>query len=550
MTGRTPVPWRAWLGALLAAVALALLLHLPVLGRAGVFLGAPEVDLPAHLWTLWWATRPDGAALANHPTGGVDFYVLEPVNLAVFALVEPVLGLAPAHHAGTLLAVVVAGLGGFGLGRTVGEGPGREAAGFAGLLLLATSPPLLEALRDGTGEFTWVGLLALALAALWRLDARAGRRELLLAALALAACALACWYYGLMAGLAGLLLGLCRGRRALLATALAGGVALLLVSPLALAFHGSDLERPWPVGGDLLAHLWAGGGGAEPDAWLREEPLHQRLAVVGQGGQARLFWAAGLLGAAVLALRSAPGRRRLWPWALVALLGLLLALGSRTAGGLPLPLLPLNRLLTWFARPLHLPFHFSTLAVLGLLVLATAGLAASRRPRRGLLLLGGLVFLDLLVPPSSPLPLPSLRLPEGAALDHLAARPGGAVLDWPSIARREQAALDGEALRQLVHGHPIPRFPVRPTDALRDEGVAAARASRLASALQQAEPPEAVDTGDLVDLGYGWVLLDQEAAPADAASLSAWLGAPVAQDGRHALFALPGAGATPPSPGP
>lgn len=532
-------PRRGRLLALLATAGIALLVHLPVLGRPDRFLGARDGDLPAHLWTLWWATRPEAEVLANHPVGGVDFYVLEPINLALFALLEPALGLATAHHAGTVLAVLVAGLGGFLLGRVVG---GTEAAGHAGLLLLATSPPLMEALRDGTGEFTWVGLLAAALAALWRLDGRARGSDVAVAAGALALCAAACWYYGLMAGLAGLLLGLARGRRALLATCLAGAIALLLVSPLALAFHGSDLEAPWAVGPDLLSHLQAGGAGGEPDAWLRDEPLLQRIAVVGQGGQARLFWTVALLVPAVLALRERRGRRTLWPWALLVLLGLVLALGSRTSGGWPLPLLPLNRLLTWFARPLHLPFHFSTLAVLGLVALAAAGVARGPRPRRELALLGALLLVDLAVPPSSPLPLPTLVQAPSPALAHLAGHPGGAVLDWPSVAEEEQEALDGEALRQLVHGHPIPRFPVRPTASWRREGVRAALSTALVEALGE-EPAasgvsDEVSADDLVALGYGWVLHDKRAAPEDAARLSGWLGAPVAEDDRYAAYAL------------
>ena len=49
------------------------------------------------------------------------------------------------------------------------------------------------------------------------------------------------------------------------------------------------------------------------------------------------------------------------------------------------------------------------------------------------------------------------------------------VIELPSLFSQDQADLDREALHQLVHQQPIPRFPIFPTNELKHEGVEALR---------------------------------------------------------------------------
>ena len=134
------------------------------------------------------------------------------------------------------------------------------------------------------------------------------------------------------------------------------------------------------------------------------------------------------------------------------------------------------------------------------------------------------------------MPLPTTRLPTPAPLVALAEVDGGAVLDLPSVLRDDQAALDHEALGQLVHHHAIPRFPVFPTSRVADQGIQAVRSTGLVRALDEGEG--FLDAADLRSQGYGWVVLDLDAAPAWEAALSSVLGPPRWRGDGLAVFEL------------
>ncbi len=517
-----------WLGVALLLSALA---ATGILASCGcdlrtVAIGGRHLDLPAHFWTLWWARQPAEPVLANYPVGGVDLYILEPVNLWLMRLFAPLMGEVAAHNLTAWLALAVAGLGGYALGRQVS---GRPAGGLVALVFCITCPSLWAALSDGTGEFTWLGLVPLTLAAFAWLDDGRWRR-VPVAGGALALTAWACWYYGMAAGMGGLLLVFWRCRKSGwwgrgLRAWVAVGLAVLLVAPAILRFQRSDLEPPRQTSETLMEQLWGGSPGPEPDAEFAQLPIRERLGAGCRVGSSRVGWILALLLLVTTGAARLP--RSWWPWFGIAAPALILALGSATPDGLHLPFLYLNRLLVWLGRPIHQPFHFLAL-VFAVLAGAAALIVGGPRPRRwpGALWLAGLLLIaDLLVPFSSGLPLPTSALPRPAPLLALAAEADrGAVLELPGVLEDNQEQLDQEALHQLVHRHPIPRFPVFPTSTLRDEGICRVRESELVAAVRTGRTRGHIDVQDLRAAGYGWVILDEEDGPHLTPLLDTWLG--------------------------
>ena len=464
-----------------APVAVTLVLTLWVLrgvalNPTGLAVGSLDVDLAAHFWVLWYVGQD--AAVANAPFGA-DFYALEQANLWIEHALDGVLGVVGAHNAAAAMALVVAGIGGHQLGRAVSD---RWTGGPLGALLLTSSPPMLEALNDGTAEFTWLGFAALAVAAFYRRS--------WWAVLWVALSGWTCWYYGLMVGLAGLVLAAWRRDPKVLASLALGTTALL---PFALAFSGSDLEV---VRTEVLI----------------DEPLH-RLPPWLPFGRMHLLWAAALVPAAL-------GARRHPALAVLAGLGWVLSWGS-ALWGVAMPFRLLNLVLDSFARPLHLPFHFMALTTLAIVPLACSG-----RPRPWLALVAFAAI-------AAPAPAGS-RLPEPAPLLALQSElHPGAVLELPGLWRDDQSDLDREALHQLVHQRPIPRFPVFPTDQLRHEGIDALRADPWLQGLRHGRS----GTPDLP--GYGWVILGADASPELNEALQQSLGAPRIEGDGLSVFALP-----------
>ncbi len=526
----------------------------PVLGRPDqLALGSPLVDLPAKLWTLWWWVQPDRQALVNHPVGGVDLYLLTPVSgLLTLALGGRVV---LAHNLAVALAVAAAVLGGTLWGRRLGG----AAGGLVGGAALGTAPALLDAINDGTGEFTWIGMVALSMWACDRLAAQDGAggvldrgrvKAMLLAAVILAATAASCWYHGLAAGLGVALHALARPSRrvALPRVLLAGGLGLLLVLPLARQFAGSSLEPDRVRASDLVSQVLEGAAGPEPDHAQDDMSVLRRTQLIGSGDAPQPLWpvaTGGLLLAWMIGgSRRVPGepdRRRALrtgralPLLAPGLVALVLSLGSTLPGGTPLPMLPINRLLAWFGTPLHLPFHFGALTTV--VVVGLAALAAQARPRLALVA-GGVLLLGLLGP-GRPLPMPVLHVEAPAPLVALAQQEG-AVVSLPALLTDAQDDLDSEALRQMIHQRPIGGVPIFPTSMLAREGVQQARQTELLRALAgqwraDGTPPA---TDDLVALGYRWVVVDLARAPQLARVLERWLGPAWAEGDGLRVYAL------------
>ena len=265
-----------------------------------------------------------------------------------------------------------------------------------------------------------------------------------------------------------------------------GGALVLL--PLAWHFAGSDLEierPPWQVVDEPIPRL---------RPW---EPF----------GHLHPLWTLTLLPALAAARRHAP-------WVAMALLGWTLSWGSEL-GGVPMPFRALNAALGLVARPMHLPAHMAALTVL-----AVVGLACTARPRGWT----ALALTAALLTPGAAVS----RLPDPAILHDLE---GGGLLELPSSLRDDQAALDREALHQRIHGRPIPRFPVFPTDQLRREGLDRVRADPWVVSLQTGHPT------DFTLEGTSWVLVEQASSLAPAVRAS--LGPPVREGDGLLLFQVP-----------
>ena len=430
--------------------------------------GALDRDLAAHSWVIWYANQ--AAEVANHPLGA-DFYPLERANLLIEGSLYTLVGATWAHNLACLLALVLAGVGGAALGRAVSP---RPWAVPLGALLLETSPPVLEALNDGFFEFSWLGLPALALAALWR------RSWWAIPAIALTGWA--CWYYALVLGLAGLSLAAMRRDWHPLAALAIGGVLLL---PWAWHFSASDLEVE------------------TASSTIVDQPI-TRLRPWEPFGHLRPFWAMALLPALA-------GARKHAPWVVIALLGWVLSWGSEL-WGVPMPFRALNEALRLLARPMHLPAHMAVLPVLAAVALACA---ARLRWWTGLA-----VGAALLTPGSA-----VSELPDPSILHDLE---GGALLELPSILEDDQQALDREALHQRVHGRPIPRFPIFPTSELRREGRDRVLADPWIQGLQSGQ------SGPFTLSGTSWVLVDEGSSLAPLVEAS--LGPPAREGDGLLLF--------------
>ncbi|HWQ15228.1 MAG TPA: hypothetical protein VNL77_20685 [Roseiflexaceae bacterium] len=448
-------------------------------------------DGPQNIWNLWWVQRavaslqsPFYTTYLYHPHGtGLYLQTLNASNgllvLPVTALFGPVAG----YNAALLLAFVLSGLGAYLLALRVS---GSRPAAFVGGAIFAFSPFHLTKAWDGQLEQVALQWTAFYTLFLLRAAEDLRGRDALLAGLFLALVGYTSWYslffFAVYTALFALIwLAAARSwqaRRALAVQLVIMGLcAALLLAPILLP--------------TLRALSGAGGGGGEP--FDPSDPLD--LILIHSANLYDFFLPSGLhplwgdavarlaqrwhpyiaawnvaLGYLPLALALAAFLPPLhversnvqrwtfkggiaWPWALLALASLLLALGPvlhvgtvRTGLRLPYALL----LALPGADIARRPSHFVVVATLMLAPLAALGLRATlervRPARRPLLLaLVGLTLALELLPPPWPLrrfePHPYYTRLRGA---------GGALMDMP--ARAESAA---PLLAQIVHELPI-----------------------------------------------------------------------------------------------
>jgi len=490
---------RAWLSARalpLALVAqslgLALLLTWPAVLRLGTVLGGKDADTMKHVWTLWWCRvhlLGEGlglhTGLLNHPVG-VDLWPVEPLN----GLGAAALAWLPVVATANLLAILnlaVTGICGGLLGWELSRS--RIGALSAGILLQSSSWALY-AIHVGVGELQHLWLLPLGCWALMRMADTGRWRFVFLVGAVLGVGTIACFYYGFYLALALLVLGLAAlapaERRLLLLGQLAAAalLAALIVVPVTRAFAASYGDSFHSQYGFWRYVFEEGLGQTVVDpVSARLQPADLVLGRSGLWGQGypdlEAYGGGKLLGLPMIVLvivGLVRQPKRAVSWLLVAVLGIVLALGSYlSAGGeellcvgakLRLPFLQLNRILSFVAEPLNFPVRFlalTTVALVGVAVLSLRG--AAGRWRWALLVLVLLNGLDIQLRGLLPWPLPSFTLPDLTALEALDADTGpasgdGAVLDLSAAFRHDPESRLVVMSSQLQHQQPIQAVPI------------------------------------------------------------------------------------------
>lgn len=519
---------------------LVVLLLLPVIWAVGAgehALGRRSVDLLGHLWHHWHAAREPltTTTLVRFPEG-VDLLPITGGWLDVWigGRLVPWLGLIRAWNAVVGLLVLMAGIGGTVLARSLGSGP--RAAVVAGVLLQLDGFLLLH-LAGGRTEQLGLGLVALALAGAVRLrDPRSAAWEALPVGVCGALLVALSWELALVTA-AGLLLlaPALLSRESLPRVGLALGTAALLCLPGVVAF----VDRA----GAARAAAGAGFGTAVTE-----------VASVGL-----LEWLgphrAGPHTLSLVALLALPwtapaAHRRLWlGLGLLLFVSLGLALGASPSlhrggtpfwtGPTPWQLAAHLPLLSWFHWPDRLTVAWSLAAPVA------AALAVSRLARwrtaagvlAGAVLLGSALAEHVLANRG---PFAEVALAPSEGTLWLADQPGeGAVFDLPLNGRGRMS--QAHLLAQLSHGRPTRAHPfldhlvALPADpaalALRDNGAL----QWLVSVHPRAPRPSGrLDPAELDALhgaGFDWIVLHGGVLPAEreaevAAALEAALGPP------------------------
>lgn len=546
-----PMRWSALLAqsVLLAAVASWPLLRAPWTAA----IGAPEGDVPKHLWTLWWmrAEALGGlpgpqTALVNAPAGATLFPI-EPLHgLAALLLPLPPVPLSNLLAFGHLVAFGLAtGALAFALTR-------RAAGAHLAAALAQTSAIAGAALHFGVGELRMLWVLPVGLLLAHR--ARDGRRwaPFLGLGLFLGLAVATSFYLGFFLGVALLAWGLCwvpARPRLLPRLAVAAALALAVALPPARAFDASYA----PAAGRpaTLAARWAGPfppAGPASHSLDLTDPLRPARAgaLRGDARQARTYAGGRYLGPALLALAALGAwgaRRRALPWLAVALAGAVLALGEvpRLDGQLlldparaVLPYAWLNKALDALAEPMNFPVRFWVLPTLAAALLAAF---AVRRPLAWALapfaLLGPLRHDAVPWPRATytpdavdlgarPAPAAGVDPRPGAWADlSLLGRRSGADPAAASLADRlDPTHRRRAATLQIAVDAPVSSVPIERIDAWFPEGLAWAAALPLAGAAEAGAPADPADVTAsailLHDAGFTHVFVTKAPGPGGA----------------------------------
>ncbi len=508
-------------------------------------------DVLSTLWGMWWFGQEWlGAAWggwtdwANHPSG-VWGAVLSPLSGIVYSLSEPLVGIG---RAAALVGIVQAGgLAGATalLARRVGCSHGAALA--AGLVPLG-----MRYTWYGLGEGSVVAIAALfvplGLIALLDCWQRPSRPAVVAAAACMTLVALENPYLAPVLPSIALAQALWAAGRASdrraaghLATALATGSAGILgVSALYSRVASPDyppriVEETRKLGPWLLEVIDKPWARLDPVDMLRPVEVHWTLDVfAGEGAQGGDYL--GYAGLALTAVALTQARSRAWPWALVGLGSIALALGS-VAGGVPLPFLLLNDLMDAVARPLTQPTRFLSVAGVGLGVataLAADALTRDTRPRAAWLI-AGVVALDGFILGGLGLSLPQTPLPEAPCVEDLRDEEGG-VLVWPGDGSYWEGDLSRVWLFQLLHEQKSANPGIaswalhggRARDRLKQHGgfnYVSYEGTHMGEALGSPQP------GWLYEQGFHWVVVDVERDPDQVAWAARHFGPAVAECG-------------------
>lgn len=478
-----------------------------LLDPAARAVGHADADTFNHVWGYWQlyealaaGRAPFTTELLGYPAGGA-LYFIDLFGALRTLPVQWAFGPVVAYNVACWSNLWLAGVGAHLLAARVS---GSSWAALVAGVGFAASPHLLGQAHNGISETLAVGFLPLFLWAALGLRAAPGRARAVVTGLSLGLCGLSNWYYGLFAGLVGLVFlveSLGRGPRAaalrpVLPWALAP--AALLVLPPLWAFQATMRAEAALVARDpefVLASL-IGHNVVDTLSFFRPGDHHSPdlLALYDERLRAVVY-----LGWVTLAL-AALGARDRRGWVALAGVSFVLALGPFLyIGGdhallpgsvfVPLPFYALWASLPLFSTISH-AYRFVVLTQLSLGVLAACALA--RRPRLApVAALAVLLDGALLSPAEWPVPHAETKTPAVYAQ----IEGPGAVIDLP--VSLQSLAQGRYALYQITHGRPIPYALNDPTP----DHLDARRLTRLIIDLERSavtSPPPVLPTLDLL----------------------------------------------------
>jgi hypothetical protein len=494
-------------------------------------------DVLSTLWGMWWFGQEWlGAAWggwtdqANHPSG-VWGAVLSPLSGVVYNLAEPLVGIGRgAAVVGVVQAAGVAGATTL-LARRLGCSLGAGLA--AGLVPLG-----MRYTWYGLGEGSVVAIAALfvplGLIALLDCLERPSRSAVIAAAACMTLVALENPYLAPVLPTVALAQAVWATIREtdrrpaghLAAALVAGSAGILAVSALYGRVASPDYPPriveetrrlgPWLL--EVIDKPWAR---LDPVDMLRPVDVRWTLDVfAGEGAQGGDYL--GYAGLALTAVSLVLVGRRAWPWALIGLGSVVLALGSM-AGVVPLPFLVLNDLMDAVARPLTQPTRFLSVAGVGLGVATALAADALTRFRwlRAPWVVAAAVAADGLFLGGLGLSLPQTALPDAPCVEDLRDEAGG-VLIWPGDASYWEGDLSRVWLFQLLHEQKSANPGIaswalhggRARDRLKQHGgfnYVSYEGTHLGEAMGSPKPTW------LYEQGFRWVVVDVERDPSQVA---------------------------------
>lgn len=479
--------WRELSLAALISALLAVFLTWPVVLRpAEVLVGHPGNDTWNHVWGHWWVGFelsqgfwPLRTELINFPRGGTLYYI-DTTQAVLFAPFTILFGPEVGYNLTVLFGLALAGFGAWLLARRV---TGDPYASVLALVVYGAAPHLVGQSYNGISETVCAGWLPITLWALVELMDRPTLARALRLGLLGGITMLTSWYYGILAGIAGVVLILWMALRRrehlpwsrfLPLASLSGAVALVLVGPMLLLFRLSlsaddavvtrdpDFVRTSLINHNItdLAAFFYPSDRPSPDL---KALYGEELVII-----IYLGWVA--LGLLAYAWFGARRRRVLAPWLVLGAIFFVFSLGPylniggdyRTLFGhrVPLPFLALFNALPLFDRISH-PFRFVTGVSLVLGLGAAVGARHLLRhwsaPRRALAvaLLSAAVIVETAVASPADLPVPHSLSRIPAAYEAMRLDPvPGAVLDLPlAVPNLERAVY---VWYQAGHQRPIP----------------------------------------------------------------------------------------------
>ena len=465
-----------YLVVLLAYVVVAVGTTWPLAARINTHLPGGTSDALVHYWNGWWTGRalatgqtPFYTSRLFHPAGiSLVYHNFAWPNIVAWLVLQPWVGGFAAYNLPLLANLSLCGLAAFLLTRDL-IGDGRVAF-LAGLIYQCWPFRMGQLDHPNLISTQWIPLFLLFLIRTLR---RGRRQDGALAGVFLALTGYTRWQLLVPAAVVGGVYLACSlpdrwasRRRSVLALLLAGGVAVLALTPPALLLAGqwrtasADLlveGEEASMQTDLLAYLTP--GGSHPVVGALTQPIYDRYYADRSGG--RRFPAYVGVTVLVLALLGVwRARRAALSWVAMALVLLLLALGPvLRVGGRLYPVVPMPYRLVarlFVVRLLRFPDRFNMFLALPVAVLAAYGIASvlARARRRGRwaaaavpCLLGGAILFEYLAVPV-PLQHPQLS----AYYARLAAEPGDfAVLNLPIDPQQSKLYM----FAQVTHHHPI-----------------------------------------------------------------------------------------------